>query len=117
MSQVERSGDPLRDLIQSTLDLYQRFSVEPTLKLSARVFREEVDELLEAANNGQDLDHVAEEAADVFVTAIGICLAAGVDVEQLIDRTQAVIEKNNSKTHETHHINEYGKIARRHPLP
>jgi NTP pyrophosphatase (non-canonical NTP hydrolase) len=115
MTDASRSGDVLRDLIASTLDLYRRFDVVPNLEVSTLVFQEEVDELLEAAHNGHDLDHVAEEAADVFVTAIGICVATGVDVDQLVDRTRAVIRKNDAKTHDTHHINEHGKIARRYP--
>ena len=34
---------------------------------------EEVGELTEAAQNGENTAHIAEEAADVFVTAIGVC--------------------------------------------
>ena len=105
--------DTLRALIESTQAFYARFDVTPSFETARRVFREEVDELIEAARQGTDREHIAEEAADVFVTAIGICLALNVDVDEIIAQTRAVIEKNNAKTHETHHINEHGKIARR----
>jgi NTP pyrophosphatase (non-canonical NTP hydrolase) len=107
--------DTLRDLIDSTINLHKRFGVTPQLEVTLRVFQEEVDELIEAAQQATDKQHIAEEAADVFVTAIGMCLAAGVDGEEIIKRTRAVIEKNDAKTHLTHTINENGKIARRHP--
>ena len=111
MSQREVT-DTLRGLINSTAEFYARFDVTPNLETSIRVFKEEVDELIEAADIGTDKDHIAEEAADVFVTAIGICMASGVDLENIIAQTRAVIDKNDAKTHETHAINEYGKIAR-----
>ena len=80
MNQREVS-DTLRGLIDSTSEFYKRFGVTPNLETSIRVFKEEVDELIEAAEIGTDNDHIAEEAADVFVTAIGICMASGVDME------------------------------------
>lgn len=105
-------SDTLRDLIQSTINLHERFGVIPRFDVTLNVFQEEVHELIEAAQAGTDLHHIAEEAADVFVTAIGMCLAAGVDGEAIIKQTRAVIAKNDAKTHETHAINEHGKIAR-----
>lgn len=105
--------DTLRGLIQSTQDFYARFDMTPELEASIRVFEEEVHELIEAANDGHDLHHIAEEAADVFVTAIGICMACGVEADDIIEQTQAVIAKNDAKSHDTHAINEYGKIARK----
>jgi len=62
------------------------------------VFQEEVAELIEAAQAGVDKNHIAEEAADVFVTAIGICLASGVDTERIIAQARAVVAKNDAKT-------------------
>lgn len=112
-AEAQSNEDNLRALIQSTLDFYARFNLQPELPTALRVFREEVDELIEAAQLGTNLDHIAEEAADVFVTAIGICLARGVTLEEILHQTQMVIRKNNAKTHETHAINEYGKIARK----
>lgn len=107
--------DSLQDLFRSTTALHERFGVMPKLEVVLRVFREEVGELIEAAEQGTDLQHIAEEAADVFVTAMGVCMACGVSEEQLLAQTRAVIAKNDAKTHETHHINEQGKIARRVP--
>lgn len=105
--------DTLKSLIESTQEFFERFDVTPQLPTTIRVFEEEVGELIEAAEAGTDMNHIAEECADVFVTAIGICLAHGIDAEQILAQTRMVIEKNDAKTHETHAINEYGKIARR----
>ena len=38
----------------------------------------------------------------MFVTAIGVCFASGIDVERLVEQVYAVIAKNDAKTHETH---------------
>lgn len=105
--------DSLRALIQSTVDFYARFDVTPELETATRVFQEEVGELIEAAKDGTNQLHIAEEAADVFVTAIGLCLASGVNTDMIIEQTHAVIAKNDAKTHVTHEINAYGKIARK----
>jgi NTP pyrophosphatase (non-canonical NTP hydrolase) len=109
---LTRSGDCLRDLAHSTREFYERFGVQPELKNCIQNFQEEVRELIEAAREGSDQNHTAEEAADVFVTAIGICYAAGVSVERLVEQVYAVIEKNDAKTHETHVYHD-GKIRRR----
>ncbi|MCA0457288.1 MAG: hypothetical protein LCI00_25175 [Chloroflexi bacterium] len=107
-------NDPLRDLIRSTLDFYARFGWQPLTDDAIRVFEEEVREVTEAAQVGTDKNHIAEEAADVIVTLIGVCQASGVDPEQLISQIYAVIDKNNAKTHETHVYTD-GKIRRRFP--
>lgn len=106
------SGDALRDLAQSTADFYARFGVKPELENCITNFQEEVRELIEAAREGTDADHIAEESADVLVTAIGVCFASGLDVEQIIQQVYAVIAKNDAKTHETHVFSD-GKIRRR----
>ena len=108
--------DPLRDLIRSTLDFYARFDWQPELNGAVKVFQEEVAELIEAAQDGTNKHHIAEEAADVLVTVIGVCAAAGVDPELLIKQLYTVVDKNNAKTHDTH-IYLDGKIRRRHPKP
>jgi NTP pyrophosphatase (non-canonical NTP hydrolase) len=107
--------DSLRDLAHSTYDFYRRFNVTPTQSDSIMNFEEEVHELIEAVHAGTDPDHIAEEAADVMVTAIGVCQSAGVDIEQIIERVYFVIAKNNAKTHETH-VHKDGKIRRRSSL-
>lgn len=104
--------DPLRDLIRATLEFYARFDVQPQVPDATRNFEEEVRELIEAAQVGLDKDHIAEEAADVFVTTIGLCEAAGVDAERLIAQIYRVIAKNDAKTHQTHVVSD-GKIRRR----
>ncbi|NWF70914.1 MAG: hypothetical protein HXY40_17655 [Chloroflexi bacterium] len=113
---TEATHDSLRDLAQSTHDFYTRFGVVPedpaNLPGALRNFHEEVREFEEAARVMTDRDHIAEEAADVFVTAIGVCFAANVDVEQLIRQVYRVIAKNNAKTHQTH-VLMAGKIRRR----
>jgi NTP pyrophosphatase (non-canonical NTP hydrolase) len=107
--------DTLHALIQSTVDLYARFDRPFNRDRQLPIFEEEVRELIEAARDGTNTAHVAEEAGDVFVTAIGLALAAGATPEQLMQQAQAVIDKNNAKTHATHHVNAHGKIARRKP--
>jgi NTP pyrophosphatase (non-canonical NTP hydrolase) len=108
------SGDALRDLAHSTRAFYERFAVQPQLDECITVFQEEAGELIEAARAGINQDHIAEEAADVFVTAIGLCYASGVDLEKLVAQVYAVIAKNDAKTHETHVYTD-GKIRRRVP--
>jgi NTP pyrophosphatase (non-canonical NTP hydrolase) len=109
---ARNSGDSLRDLAASTHDFYERFGVKPQVGDAIQNFQEEVRELIEAANTGTDKNHIAEESADVFVTAIGICFAAGVDIERLVEQVYAVIAKNDAKTHATH-VHHNGKIRRR----
>ena len=105
--------DPLRDLARSTFAFYRRFDVQPELEPATLVLQEEVDELIEAAHDKEGTQRVAEEAADVIVTVIGLCDAAGVSVDEIIAQVYAVIKKNDAKTHETHQVNAAGKIARR----
>ncbi len=105
--------DTLQELIRSTIEFYARFGVQPQLENAKSVFQEEVQELIDAAEAGTDPAHIAEEAADVMVTAIGICLSRGVDPAALIEQVHKVVAKNDRKTHTTHAVNEQGKIARR----
>jgi NTP pyrophosphatase (non-canonical NTP hydrolase) len=103
--------DPLRDLIASTLGFFARFNVTPTPDDMEKVFLEEVHELIEAVRLGQDREHMAEEAADVIVTVIALCHAAGIDPDHMIRQMYAVIDKNDAKTHDTHAFID-GKIRR-----
>lgn len=109
---THNTGDALRDLAQSTTDFYARFGVTPELENTIKNFQEEVRELIEAARDGSDSDHIAEESADVIVTALGVCFASGLDVERIVEQVYAVIAKNDAKTHETHVYSD-GKIRRR----
>jgi NTP pyrophosphatase (non-canonical NTP hydrolase) len=105
-------SDPLRDLAESTRAFYQRFGVTPALQDTITNFNEEVFELVQAAMDGTDPRHIAEEAADVFVTAIGVCMASGISIDALVEQIYAVAAKNDAKTHETH-VYKDGKIRRR----
>lgn len=109
---TEPTGDALRDLARSTQAFYARFGVTPELQNCITNFNEEVFELVQAAMSADSAAHTAEEAADVFVTAIGVCLASGISVEELVDAVYKVAAKNDAKTHETHVFRD-GKIRRR----
>ncbi len=106
------TNDTLRDLATSTQAFYDRFGVTPVLENTIMNFSEETRELIEAAREGHDQAHIAEEAGDVIVTALGICFASGVSIDQLIEQVYKVIAKNDAKNHETHHYVD-GKIRRR----
>jgi NTP pyrophosphatase (non-canonical NTP hydrolase) len=104
--------DPLRDLARSTYDFFRRFEVTPQPQAAAQNFLEETNELLEAAASGTNRIHLAEEAADVMVTIIGMCASAGVGIDELVEQIYLVIKKNDAKTLETHvHLD--GKIRRK----
>jgi NTP pyrophosphatase (non-canonical NTP hydrolase) len=111
---TQMNNDPLRDLIRSTLSFYERFGWQPLTNDAIRVFEEEVREVTEAAQDGTDKNHIAEEAADVIVTLIGVCQAAGVTPDQLIEQLHVVVAKNDAKNHDTHVYTD-GKIRRRFP--
>jgi NTP pyrophosphatase (non-canonical NTP hydrolase) len=106
------TSDSFRDLARSTLDFYARFGATPKREPAIRKFEEEVRELIDAARDGSDPAHIAEEAADVFVTAMGICFASGIDTDGIIEQIYAVIAKNDVKTPETHAVID-GTIRRR----
>lgn len=112
MTQPSSQADPLRALLRSTFAFYARFGVTPQVDEATAVFQEEVGEFIEAAHAGADKTHIAEEAADVFVTVISLCAAAGVEPERLIEQLYAVAAKNDAKTHATH-VYFNGKITRR----
>jgi NTP pyrophosphatase (non-canonical NTP hydrolase) len=111
MSAAPRTGDALRDLAESTLAFYARFDYTPDAQSTITNFNEEVYELVEAALEG-DKAHAAEECADVIVTALGVCFAQGLSVDEIIAAVYQVADKNDAKTHETHVLKD-GKIRRR----
>ena len=69
---------------------------------------EEVREL-HAAILGESPDRVASEAVDVLFVAIGTVLR--LDPGLAAAAIREVIEKNDSKTWNTHHLNDAGKIT------
>lgn len=103
--------DALRDLAESTLAFYARFDYAPDPQSTITNFNEEVYELVEAALEG-DKAHAAEECADVIVTALGVCFAQGLTVDEIIAAVYKVADKNDAKTHDTHVLKD-GKIRRR----
>ena len=106
------TSDALRDLAISTRAFYKRFGVQPEITLCVRNLREQVVRLIEVAQSSKDTNQVAEETVDVFITAIGLCYAAGVDIDTLMNEVYDVIEKNDAKTQLTH-IYTDGRIRRR----
>lgn len=71
---------------------------------------EEVRELHQAILH-ETPEHVANEAVDVLFVAIGTVLR--LDPQLAASALSQVIEKNNAKTWESHHINSAGKVVRR----
>lgn len=104
--------EPLTAVWQSTAALYERFGLKPNVQNTTEVFSEETAELLHAAMLESPVN-TALEAADVIVTALGICMARGVTLDEVVAAIRATVAKNDDKTHETHAVNEAGKIARK----
>lgn len=102
----------LTNLWDSTRELYARFELPITVESMPGVFLEEVEELLDAQAS-EPAVNVAEEAADVIVTAMGVCMSRGVTLAQLLSAMRHVTRKNDSKTLQTHAVNAAGKIARK----
>lgn len=109
-------SDELKALWESTANLHKRFFPDspPTFEARFRVFYEEIAELnlalMDISGNEPD---VAKEAADVFVTTIGLLQWYGIPLDVLQDAIQFVAKKNDAKTLDTHEIRADGKIARR----
>lgn len=108
--------DPLRELARSSLEFLRRFGQEPgphtPVDSHIRNMEEEVREFSEAARARTDPAHIAEEAADIMVTVINVCYAAGLTIDQIVEGVYQVAAKNDAKTHETH-VFSGGKIRRR----
>lgn len=89
----------------SSTSLLIRFGAHPTVEQAAERMMDEVAELLEEAQkqtvNGTAL---AKEAADAYVTIVNLLHAAGVSQEQFDAALDAVMEKNDAKTHRTHRL-------------
>lgn len=101
----------VRELAQSIEDFHDRFQVTDN-DLSHRfiILREEVREHLADIEAGY-LDPALEEIADVAYVALGTLHLHG---EHGLTALKQVAYKNDSKTWDTHYINEEtGKITRR----
>lgn len=101
----------LSELWDSTLNLYDRFEISPTVYDVIPLVEEESVEAINAALSGTDSE-LAAEIADVIVVALGLALARGLSYDDIHAGVKTVIAKNNAKTHATHKVNEAGKIAR-----
>lgn len=99
-------------LADSTQALHERFNTRQNAKQAAERVHEEADEVVKAATQN-DLEAAELEILDTIVTAIGLCRAVGTTIDRVMARADEVIEKNDSKTHETHELRFDGKIARR----
>ncbi len=106
------NDDPLRMLAASTQAFYERFGVRLEAADAIRVFEEEVGELIEAVRDGDSSQHIGEEAADVIVTVLGVCFAAGLSIEDVVQQVNRVVLKNDAKTTDTHALIA-GKIRRK----
>ena len=71
---------------------------------------EEVRELHDAIGRESD-ERIASEAVDVLFVAIGTVLR--LDPALAAEAISEVIDKNDAKNWDTHHINDAGKIVRR----
>ncbi len=117
--------DALKRLWDSTADFQKRFRLDEQFNLPAqmRCVSEELAELnkevygwyftedgLEAENFSIN---ATEEAADVIVTVLGVLMGMHMSYADIEDALERIAAKNDAKTHDTHAINENGKVARK----
>ncbi len=105
----------ISDLARCVQAFHERFGITGAASREDMLARiliqdEEVRELHEAIAGESD-ERVASEAVDVLFVAIGTVLR--LDPALAAEAISEVIEKNDAKTWDTHHINDAGKIARR----
>lgn len=88
----------------STRGLHDRFGITPEIDSQAALIREEAEEVIAAARD-EGADELAAEIADCIVVLMGMGMARGIALDRLQDAMNAVIAKNDAKTHETHYVN------------
>lgn len=100
-------------------DFHERFALHanPTpLITAARVMSEEAGEALIEACTVQHTDtgqtELADELADVFFTAFGVAVQAGITAEQLAAAITRVTEKNARKQPSNTRRNAHGKVIK-----
>lgn len=106
---------PLLDrLWVSSTGLLDRFEAQPSVKQASDRMMSEVLELVIAAHDiyGSSTGDIAEEAADVVVTAINVLRAACVTQEQFTEALDAIIRKNDKKDHTTHRRSQQQGVER-----
>ena len=105
----------IADLTTSVQAFHRRFGLVGTStreELLSRIpIQEEEVRELHRAILGEAPEHVANEAVDVLYVAIGTLLR--LDLDLVAAALAEVIEKNNAKTADTHHVNAVGKVVRR----
>jgi hypothetical protein len=115
----------LRELWQSTENLYRRFDLKPSSEATRRKFNEEVlefqtEHILQEVSivtracdqELSDDEILTEEAVDVIVTLIGMLMSAGISYADFEQAAFWKRIKNDNKTHETHVVHN-GLIERR----
>lgn len=107
--------DLIRELSFSVENFHKRFNLvgpitQEELLTRIPIQAEEVTELHQAILH-ETPERIANEAADVAYVAIGtlLRLEGNLATSALIE----VIQKNNAKTSDTHHVNQSGKVVRR----
>lgn len=126
--------DLLTDLRRSASELYAAHDLTLDIPTARRMFNEEQGELQEAATHYDDLaafatysfyedkEHkfraaIAEEAADVLYTLMGLMAACGITPEELDAAARAKIERNDQKRTENGYAVVNGKIQKVQPSP
>ena len=113
-------------LWQSTVNLHSRFFPvnPPSFQARYDVFVEESNEFKTAVSEEYEFFPASErplvsshnavhELADTIVTGMGLLQCLGYAPDDLERAIEDVIRKNDAKTLDTHHVNEWGKIARK----
>jgi len=113
------ADDLLTQVLTSSVDLVSRFNGTLTERGSFGKFNEECDELKRAIYDltaspqahPQLLEHVAEELADVLITAAGMVSYANVPVSVILTVLQRKLAANRAKSDETHCWDEARKMV------
>lgn len=100
---VSSRDDHFERLWISTRNLHQRFGIVPEIERQVPLVVEEMNEAIAAARFEDDLA-LTQEIVDSVVVLMGLAMARGVALDDLHDAMNAVIRKNDAKTHLTHAI-------------
>lgn len=117
------AGDLLTQVLTSSIDLVTRFDGTLTERGSFGKFNEEVDELKRAIYDltastqahPQLMEYVAEELADVLITAAGMVSYAGVPVPVILTVLRRKLDTNRAKSPATHQWDEARKMVVKRP--
>lgn len=122
VSRLSHTSDVLR-LLLSVESFLERFGARPTVKTATDRAGSEFFEFVLALADAQlamnsdekrlTQEKAAEELVDLFYASYGAARRAGVTPAQVLAAWNAVITKNDSKTIETHAVNDHGSVERR----